>query len=84
MVVGIFGSGETGMGEIRFCCKGCGAKLQVAQAFVGRQAKCPKCGQSSAVTAETPKAVESLLTRARQMFRDIYRRFEQNGKPSQS
>jgi len=33
---------------------------------------------------ETPKAVESLLTRARQKFRDIYRRFEQNGKPGQS
>ena len=30
--------------------------------------------------AETPKAVESLLTRARQGFRDAYRKYEQNGR----
>ncbi|GAF77629.1 unnamed protein product [marine sediment metagenome] len=30
---------------------------------------------------KTAKAVESLLTRARQKFRDTYRRFERNGKP---
>jgi len=29
---------------------------------------------------ETPKAVESLLTRARQGFRDAYRKCEQNGR----
>ncbi len=47
------------MGEVRFCCEGCGASLVVGQEYAGRQAKCPKCGQSSAVPAETPKAVES-------------------------
>ena len=29
---------------------------------------------------QTPKTVESLLSRARQKFRDTYRRFEQNGR----
>ncbi len=43
------------MGEIHFCCGGCGAKLQVGQEYAGRQAKCPKCGQSSTVTAEEPR-----------------------------
>ena len=43
------------MGEIRFCCDGCGAKLQVGQEYVDRAVKCPKCGQSSTVTAEEPR-----------------------------
>ena len=45
------------MSEIRFCCEACGAKLRVGPEYAGRQAKCPKCGQSSTVTA----AQESLV-----------------------
>ena len=47
------------MGEIRFCCGGCGAKLQVGQEYVGRAVKCPKCGQSSTVTASLPDRPEN-------------------------
>ncbi len=59
------------MSEISFYCKGCGAKLRVKQEYAGRKAKCPKCGQSSTVTAEKsrwPQAqvvVEELVCRAR-------------------
>ncbi len=52
------------MGEIRFCCGGCGAKLQVGQEYAGRQAKCPKCGQSSTVTAEEPRRPQEQVVEA--------------------
>ena len=39
------------MAEIHFSCPHCGAKLHIDQQFVGRLTKCPKCSQTSTISA---------------------------------
>jgi hypothetical protein len=46
---------------IRFSCPACGKKCKAPEAFIGKQAKCPRCGQKVCVPRDSGPADQKII-----------------------